>query len=132
MKKIFNFSFMYLILGLALGVFHREFTKMNGFEGVTVLSAVHTHTLILGFIFLLVVLLLDKNFNISSEKMFDKWFILHNVALIYVVTAMVVRGVLQVTGGDMPGLNHIAGLGHAMLGISLIWFMVIAKKKIVK
>ena len=31
MKKLFNLSFFYLILGLALGVFFREFTKLNDF-----------------------------------------------------------------------------------------------------
>lgn len=33
MKKYFNFATFYLVLGLVMGVFYREFTKFNGFEG---------------------------------------------------------------------------------------------------
>ena len=50
MKRLFNLSFFYLILGLALGVFFREFTKLNDFSGATTLNVAHTHTLVLGFI----------------------------------------------------------------------------------
>lgn len=132
MKKIFNFSFVYLVLGLVAGVFYREFTKMNDFEGLTTLKAVHPHLLTLGFVFLLIVLILDKNFEVSKAPKFNVWFILYNVALIYVAIAMTVRGVFQVTGGDMAGLSHIAGLGHALLGVSLVWFMIILGKKIAK
>lgn len=41
-----------------------------------------------------------------------------------------VRGILQVKGSDFTGFNHIAGLSHAMLGVSLIWFVIILYKKI--
>lgn len=40
MKKLFNLSFIYLGLGLILGVFHREFTKFNNFSGETVLGTI--------------------------------------------------------------------------------------------
>ena len=33
MKKYFNFATFYLVLGLVMGVFYREFTKFIGFEG---------------------------------------------------------------------------------------------------
>ncbi len=56
-KKYFNLATFYLILGLAMGVFYREFTKINGFEGKTSLSIIHTHILTFGFIFFILVLL---------------------------------------------------------------------------
>lgn len=59
MKKLFNLSFFYLILGLALGIFFREFTKFNAFTGITTLSTAHTHTLVLGFIFFLILIVLE-------------------------------------------------------------------------
>ncbi|MBB6625672.1 DUF2871 domain-containing protein [Clostridium gasigenes] len=130
MKKYLNLSMFYLVLGLVLGVFYREFTKINGFEGQTVLGAVHSHVLVLGFLFFLIVLLLEKNFKISEVKHFGKWLIFHNVALIYMLSTLVARGILQVTGKDFSGLSHIAGLSHAIFGISLVWFMVILKKSI--
>lgn len=130
MKKYLNLSAFYLALGLISGVFYREFTKMNNFEGKTVLGTLHTHTLVLGFVLFLIVLILVKTFQISEVKSFSKWIIFHNVALIYMLVALLVRGVLQVTGGDFTGLNHIAGLGHALLGVSLVWFIVIINKSI--
>lgn len=125
MHKLFKISSFYLFLGLALGVFYREFTKLNNFTGATTLGLTHAHTLMLGFVFFMIVLLLEKNFKISSSKSFKAWLVTYNVSLIYVISTLVFRGVLQVQGSDFNGLSHIAGLGHAILGVSLIWFCVI-------
>ena len=132
MKKLFNLSFFYLGLGLILGIFYREFTKIHHFNGRTVLGTAHTHTLVLGFIFLLVVLLLDKNFDLSSHKNFNKWLISYNVGLISLIATIVLRGVFDILSIDFAGLPHMAGLGHAILGASLVWFMIILNKKISK
>ena len=51
MKRFAKLSFFYSILGLFLGAFYREFTKMNGFTGNTVLGGLHTHVLVLGAFF---------------------------------------------------------------------------------
>lgn len=130
MNKYFNMATVYLIVGLALGVFNREFTKLNNYEGVTILSATHTHALVLGFMFMLILLLIEKSYKLSQNKGFKWWFVTYNTGVIYLLVTLVIRGVLQVSGGDFGGLNHIAGLGHAILGISLIWFMIIFKKSI--
>lgn len=127
MKKLLNLSILYLILGLCLGVFFREFTKFNNFSGKTFLSILHVHTLILGFIFFLIVLLLDKGFCLTSNKNFNKWLITYNIGLFYLIITFIIRGVLQVFGQNLDMLNHIAGLGHAILGVSLIWFLFILK-----
>lgn len=130
MQKLFKISTLYLVLGLVLGVFYREFTKLNHFVGISVLSTTHTHALVLGFIFFIIVLLLERNFFISKIKNFKAWLVTYNVGLIYLLSTLVYRGVLQVQGIDFNGLSHIAGLGHAVLGISLIWFVVIVNKGI--
>lgn len=130
MKRYLNLSAFYLVLGLVLGVFYREFTKMNGFEGQTVLGATHTHVLVLGFLFYLIVLVLEKCFQISDVRHFTKWLVFHNVSLIYMLGTLVARGVMQVLGTDFAGLSHIAGLSHAMLGVSLVWFVIIINKSI--
>lgn len=41
-------------------------------------------------------------------------------------------GILQVSGEEFVGLNHIARLGHAILGMSLVWFMILLKKSLKK
>lgn len=130
MQKLFKISTLYLLLGLVLGVFYREFTKLNHFTGISVLSITHTHALVLGFIFFIIVLLLERNFFISKIKNFKAWLVTYNIGLIYLLSTLVYRGILQVKGIDFNGLSHISGLGHTVLGISLIWFMVIVNKGI--
>lgn len=130
MKKYFNLATFYLILGLAMGVFYREFTKINGFEGKTSLSIIHTHILTFGFIFFILVLLLEKNFNLSQNKNFKKWCIFYNISLIYLVVAFTIRGTFQVLGHNFVCLNHISGLSHVLLSIALIWFTIICNKAI--
>ena len=130
MKKLFNLSFFYLILGLALGIFFREFTKLNDFTGVTTLSAAHTHTLVLGFIFFLVIVVLENVFTISNIKNFNIWLITYNIGLLSLIFTLVTRGILEVLSKDFAGLPHMAGTSHVILGLSLIWFMIMLKKSI--
>ena len=130
MQKSFKSSSFYLLFGLVMGIFSREFTKFNNFSGYTVLKSVHTHTLVLGFLFFIIVLLLEKNFTISNNKSFNKWIVLYNLGLIYLIITLSIRGILQVIGSDFVGLSHIAGLGHAILGISLVWFLAIVNKEL--
>lgn len=54
----------------------------------------------------------------------------YNVSLVYVLGTFTARGIMQVLGTDFTGLSHIAGLGHAMIGITMIWFVVIVNKAI--
>lgn len=128
MQKYFKISTFYLFIGLALGVFYREFTKFNNFTGATSLGVAHAHVLTLGFIFFIIVLLLEKNFNISNIKGFKSWIITYNIGLLYLISTLVYRGILQVNNSDFAGLSHIAGLGHAILGVSLVWFVIIVNK----
>ncbi|WP_133015689.1 DUF2871 domain-containing protein [Clostridium cuniculi] len=130
MKRLFNLSFFYLILGLALGVFFREFTKLNDFSGATTLNVAHTHTLVLGFIFFLVIVILEKVFTISNIKYFNIWLITYNIGLLSLISTLVARGILEILNKDFAGLPHIAGTSHAILGLSLIWLMIILKKSI--
>lgn len=130
MKKYYYAAFTYLVLGLIAGVFYRELTKAVGFTGDTVLRGVHTHLLVLGCLFFLMVLLLEKNFGLAHLKGMKAWFIIYQVALVTVVATMVVRGVAEVKGFEVAGLSHMAGLTHALLGISLVWFMTLLGKVI--
>lgn len=130
MKKYLNMATIYLIMGLLSGVFFREFTKFNNFEGKTSLGVVHTHILVLGFLMMIMVMVLDYNFKLSKVKHFMKWFIVYNGSVIYVTITLLVRGISEVKVLTISGLNHIAGLGHAILGISLIYLMGILYKAI--
>lgn len=126
MKKIYIAAFAYLIVGLGFGVFYREFTKANNFVegGYTQLSVVHTHTLTLGFMFFLILLLLEKSFELSKQGFFAPAFWLYNAGLLASVTMMTWHGIYQVVGNEWSaGLSGIAGLGHMVMTIGLLGFM---------
>ena len=55
---------------------------------------------------------------------------LYNLGLLYLIITLSIRGILQVIGSDFVGLSHIAGLGHAILGVSLVWFFAIVNKEL--
>lgn len=124
MKKLFNAAFIYMVLGVASGLFYREFTKANAFpEGeYTQLAVVHTHLLTLGFIVLLVLLALEKLFSISrSAKLFGWFFWLYNAGLVLTAAMMVWHGSLTVLGQESTAMiAGIAGLGHILLTAAMI------------
>lgn len=135
MKKYLNLSIIYLILALIGGVFFREFTKFNDFTGNTYLSIVHTHYFILGFLLFILLLLLDKNFNISNKRT-KLVTVIYQIGLNLSVIMFIVRGILQVinpnlTSGINGMVSGIAGIGHIILGVSLVWLIIEIRKAIV-
>lgn len=127
-KKLYYTAFTYLVLGLAAGVFYREFTKMNGFNGYTALSFTHSHILVLGFLFFMILTILASISKFEDVKGFNAWYWTYNIGLVFVIVTFIWRGVLQVKSLDFNGLNYIAGLAHTIIGFSLIWFMIIFKR----
>lgn len=123
MKKLVRVSMIYMILGLAFGVYYREFTKLNDFTGGTQLSVLHTHTLILGMFFFLIVLLMEKNFQIMAHKNYKKFYICYNIGLGMTLLMLLVHGTMTVLGyADHAAISGIAGLGHIMLAVGLGYF----------
>ena len=132
MKKLTNMALIYAILALVGGVFFREFTKFNDFTGITSLSVVHTHYLILGVGVALLVLILERTVT-NNQLLTKKLVVLYNVGLNTTCIMFLVRGITQVLGtplasGANAAISGIAGLGHIMLGISIIWGLVRLKK----
>ncbi|MFQ4147933.1 DUF2871 domain-containing protein [Arthrobacter sp. LAPM80] len=122
MKKLFYSAFAYMVIGVLSGLFYREYTRGKDFTGSTQLSIVHTHLLTLGFLVLLIVLILEKQFALSESKLFNWFFWTYNIGLVLTVATMVVHGILQVNGdttvsGAIPG---IAGVGHIVITAGMI------------
>ena len=128
MKKLYNASFTYLIIGLLSGIFAREYAKAQGIQGTTLLNLLHTHVLVLGFLFFLIAFALSKSFSFHEAKGFNMWFIIYNIGLILTVSSLAARGLLQINGTDLKGLSHMAGMSHSIIGVSLVWFMILLKK----
>ena len=95
MKRYANASLLYALIAMAGGVSYREFTKFSGFTGKTALSVVHTHYFLLGMVFFLLLLLLEKSFAFSGEKT-GCVLALYHVGLNVTGAALLVRGVAQV------------------------------------
>ena len=134
MKKIFNAAFIYMIAGVASGLFYREFTKLNGFpEGkFTQLGLVHTHLLTLGFIVLLIALVIEKVFTISrSPKLFAWFFWLYNAGVILTSGMLIWHGSLTVLGQESSKMiAGIAGLGHMLLTAGMVVFFAALRRAV--
>jgi cbb3-type cytochrome oxidase subunit 1 len=134
MRKLFLATTAYLILGLASGLFYREFTKINGFtaaDDFTQLSVVHTHLLTLGVIVLLIVLLLEKAFELSRSRAFGWFFWIYNLGLVVTAIGMTVNGMLTVLGIETSkALAGISGSGHILLTAGLVLLFAALGKRI--
>ena len=128
MKRYLNISIIYAILAMVGGVFYWEFTKFNDFEGVTVLSKIHTHLFVLGMIIFLFVELFRRQSDFTTKKMFQIFMIVYNAGVALTVIMMLVRGILQVLGTSLStsadaAISGISGLGHIATGVGLILFL---------
>lgn len=126
MKRNLVAAFAYLLAGLSVGVFHREFTKWNSFSGKTVLAASHPHLIALGMLLFLALYFALKEETILKSWKYKTFFIVYNIGLPGTVVMMVVRGILQVKAITLPSgidamIQGIAGLFHITMAIGLIF-----------
>ncbi len=134
MKRYMNTAFLYAVLAMAGGVFYREFTKFNGFSGRTALGVVHTHYFLLGMVFFLLLLLLEKNFSFTNAKT-GRILAFYHVGLNLTTVMLVVRGVAQVleiplSSGMDAAISGIAGIGHILLGVDLVLLLLQLKRSV--
>ncbi len=136
MKRLLNAAFIYMLVGVASGLFYREFTKMNDFaEGqFTQLGLAHTHLLTLGFIVLLIVLALEKVFGISSSpKLFAWFFWLYNAGVVLTSAMLIWHGSFTVLGQESNKMiSGIAGLGHMLITAGMIVFFVALRRAVLR
>ncbi|MFJ9815821.1 DUF2871 domain-containing protein [Streptomyces sp. NPDC101151] len=129
MRKILNTAHVYMIIGVVSGLYYRELTKAEDFEGDTQLAVVHTHVLALGMLFFLVVLALEKQFTLTGHRLFGWFFWIYNAGLAVTVGMMTLHGTLTVLGRSGGGaIAGIAGLGHVLLTAGLVLLFVTVGK----
>lgn len=132
MKRYANASLLYSLIAMAGGVFYREFTKLNGFTGKTTLSVFHTHYFLLGMVVFLLLLLSEKVFAFSGEKRPRPRALPYGPQ--HHGAALLARGITQVLAmplsrGADAAISGIAGIGHLLLGISLVLLLLAIRKK---
>lgn len=133
MKKYLNISLIYAIAAMAGGVFYREFTKLNGYTGVTALGKVHTHLFLLGMLVFLVVALYAAHKDLRKLKMFRVFLWTYNIGVPLTAAMLLVRGVTQVLGLNLSSavnasISGIAGIGHVLTGVGIVLLLLSFKK----
>lgn len=134
MKKCLNISLIYAIAAMAGGVFYREFTKFNAFDGTTVLGKVHTHLFLLGMLMFLITALFAAHFkSLQEKKTFKAFLCVYNIGVPLTAVMMAVRGITQVLGMELAkgadaAISGIAGIGHILAGTGIILLLLALKK----
>lgn len=134
MKRYMNTALLYAIFAMSGGVFYREFTKFNGYTAKTTLSVVHTHYFLLGMVFFLLLLLLEKSFSFTGPKT-GRVLAAYHTGLNLTAVMLVVRGVAQVlapalSSGMDAAISGVAGIGHILLGVSLVLLLLQIKHSV--
>ena len=88
----------------------------------------------LGMVFFLLLLLLEKNFSFTSAKA-GRILAVYHVGLNLTAVMLVVRGVTQVLGialssGVNAAISGMAGVGHILLGVSLVILLVELRRRV--
>lgn len=134
MKRYINTALLYAILAMGDGIFYREFTKLNGYTDRTILGVVHTHYFMLGMVFFLLLLVVEKNFSFTGAKT-GRVLVVYHIGLNLTAVMLVVRGVTQVLGttlssGVSAAISGVAGIGHILLCVSLVLLLVQIKRSV--
>ena len=137
MKKIINTAMFYMIYGLTAGAFYREYTKFKEYEGLTSLSKVHPHVLVLGMLLFLIIGAYSYNKeDLIKTKSFSRFYKVYNIALVGTSLTMFVRGLTQVNASQLTGaanmsISGIAGVFHILMAVAF-YFLFKSLKSIVK
>lgn len=134
MKRYMNTALLYAVLAMVGGVFYREFTRLNGFTDKTTLGLVHTHYFLLGMVFFLLLLLLEKSFSFTEGRT-GRILAAYHIGLNLTSMMLVVRGVTQVLGTALStsvsaAISGIAGIGHILLGVSLVLLLMQVRRSV--
>lgn len=135
-KQYANSALVYAALALASGVFYREFTKFFGFTGRTNLAVMHTHYFLLGMVVFLLLMLCERMLGFSKEKRTRQVLVLYHVGLNITALGFLLRGLVQVWGTELDkgmdaAISGVAGIGHILLGLSLILLLIRIKRRAV-
>lgn len=133
MKKLINLSLTYAIAGMAGGVFYREFTKWNGFTGVTALGKVHVHLLMLGTVIFLIAALFAKVTPLQGQRLYRPFLITYNIGVPLTTIMLVVRGVVEVRAVPLSAalnasISGISGIAHIITGTGLVLLLLALRK----
>ena len=139
MHKFVKLSFIYLCIGLALGVFYREFSKDFGVVNTyNPLGLGHPHMLVLGCLVILLIGLVATRLNKEEDKLFKISLIGYQIGVCFTSLMLVIRGIFDVlnkgngfviSSGLNGALSGFSGLAHITLGVFIILIFVSLLRK---
>ena len=96
----------------------------------------HTHYFLLGMFFFLIQMLLEKNFRFSGGEKIGIILTVYHIGLNVTALGFLLRGLTQVWGTELSrgmdaSISGLSGVGHIMLGISMILLLLKIRKKTV-
>lgn len=103
---------------------------MNDYIAWTTLFVVHTHYIILGMMFFLILGLISMNMNLKINRT----VLFYNNGLNLTAIMLIVRGIIQVLDLNVISalISGITSIGHIILGVSLILILLDIKKACIK
>ena len=101
---------------------------MNDYTAWTTLFVVHTHYIILGMMFFLILGSVSMNMNLKINQA----VLFYNIGLNLTAIMLIVRGIIQVLDLNVVStlISGIAGIGHILLGISLFMILLDIKRSV--
>ena len=127
MQKYLVAAMVYTGLGLAAGLLYRTLTHDQESWAFTQLNVAHTHLLVLGTIFMLLFLALERLFQLREGRWHRTFWMTYNAGVGLSATMMIVNGILQLAGADevLPGMRAgVAGIGHILITVAFVCFFV--------
>lgn len=106
--------------------------KFDTFTQNTTLGLVHTHLLILGVIFFIIVLLLNKVYNFGEKKFFKSFYFTYVIGVSLTSVMLVFRGIVQINNLNISNgmISGLAGLSHIILGAGFVLFILNLKESL--
>ena len=127
-RLLYRTAAAWTAIGLAGGLFYREFTRLHGVPGGTQLAVLHTHALVLGTVTSLVLVALVGSWpELGSSRAFRAGVWVWQAGLGLTSGGMLVKGCLQVLGSpsaDSAALAGVSGLGHVTLSAAFVLLFV--------
>lgn len=123
-----NWAIGYAITALVLGVLYRELNKFGLVALPESLGRVHGHLLALGTLFLLILAAADTQSHFGKLKGAGTAFWIYQSGLICAMVMMAVRAFAGHPAGALTYvISGLAGVGHILLAIGLIWLLFLVR-----
>ncbi|MEG1613757.1 MAG: DUF2871 family protein [Clostridia bacterium] len=136
MSDLFKTFFSFITLTLVVEVAILITTKAVGWNPVLsgrpwVVSA-HVHIMVLGAFFTLIMMLLEKSFEITKTKQFRPFFIVYLIGFSLLLAFILYKGFTQLLGGTLISglLQGGAAIAHITMFVSLFMFCSVLKNAV--